>query len=91
MKPAHNLVDTAMTTAVRNGLKIAGFDVYRVHFDRPLTPDAQEHLVELWQAGATVDEICADMNLSEARASGELLYLELKGQIGGFVREIREG
>lgn len=43
------------------------------------------------QAGATVDEICADMNLSEARASGELLCLELKGQIGGFVREIREG
>ena len=70
---------------VRNALILAGFNPSVVTKDRPLPPDGLKLMAELWRNGASVDLIMEELNLSEARASGDLLFLELKGEIEGFV------
>lgn len=80
-----NLVEMDISREVKNGLKLAGFDLANVTADRPLPPDGLKIMAELWSHGATVPEIMEELRLSEARASGDLLFLELKGEIEGFV------
>ncbi|HSW35852.1 MAG TPA: hypothetical protein VLH18_04525 [Candidatus Limnocylindrales bacterium] len=86
-----NQIDQTLTNAAKNGLRLAGFDIKDVTPDRPLPPDGLKILADLWNYGASVPEIMQELNLSEARASGDLVYLELKGKVQGFVACMFEG
>lgn len=83
-----NLVEMDISREVKNGLRMAGFDLNNVTADRPLPPDGLKILAELWSHGATVPEIMDELRLSEARATSELLFLELKGRITGLVAAV---
>lgn len=80
-----HLADKTLTGIAKNGLRLAGFNIADISRDRPLPPDGLEILADLWNGGASVPEIMLELNLSEARASGDLVYLELRGKIKGFV------
>ena len=86
-----NLIDQTITNSAKNGLRLAGFDIKDISSDRPLPPDGLKILADLWNHGASVPEIMQELNLSEARASGDLVYLELKGKVQGFVACMFEG
>ena len=86
-----NLIDYPIATDIKNGLRLAGFDIKDISSDRPLPPDGLKILADLWNHGASVPEIMQELNLSEARASGDLVYLELKGKVQGFVACMFEG
>lgn len=79
------LLNQALTNEVKNGLRLAGFNLKDITPDRPLPPDGLKLMAELWRNGATVELIMEELNLSEARASADLLFLELKGEISGFI------
>ena len=83
--------DILTNNAARNALRLAGFDIKDISSDRPLPPDGLKILADLWNFGASVPEIMQELNLSEARASGDLVYLELKGKVQGFVACMFEG
>ena len=80
-----NLIDYPISSDIKNGLRLAGFDIKDISSDRPLPPDGLKILADLWNYGASVPEIMQELNLSEARVSGDLVYLELKGKVQGFV------
>ena len=74
-----------INNAARNALRLVGYNLADVSQDRPLPPDGLKILADLWNYGASVPEIMQELNLSEARVSGDLVYLELKGKVQGFV------
>ena len=80
-----------INNAARNALRLVGYNLADVSQDRPLTPDGLKILADLWNYGASVPEIMQELNLSEARVSGDLVYLELKGKAQGFVACMFEG
>ena len=79
------LIAVDVSNDIKNGLRLAGFDIKDISSDRPLPPDGLKILADLWNFGASVPEIMQELNLSEARACGDLVYLELKGKVQGFV------
>ena len=79
------LYDKHLSEVAKNGLRLAGFNLTDISRDRPLPPDGLNLMAELWRNGATVELIMEELNLSEARCSGDLLFLELKGEIEGFI------
>lgn len=79
------LVNQAVATDVKNALTLAGFDLADVGPDRPVPPDGHNLLIEFWNAGMSIEDIMQELRLSEARVSAELMFLELKGKIFGFV------
>ena len=85
------LIAVDVSNDIKNGLRLAGFDIKDISSDRPLPPDGLKILADLWNFGASVPEIMQELNLSEARASGDLVYLELKGKVQGFVACMFEG
>ena len=89
--PRINRGEIHINNAARNALRLVGFDLTDVSQDRPLPPDGLKILADLWIFGASVPEIMQELNLSEARASGDLVYLELKGKVQGFVACMFEG
>ena len=90
--PLHQgLYDKHLSEVAKNGLRLAGFNLTDISRDRPLPPDGLKILADLWNYGASVPEIMQELNLSEARVSGDLVYLELKGKVQGFVACMFEG
>lgn len=85
------IIDMSLSKQTKNALRLAGFDLANVGPDRPLPPDGLKIVAELWNNDATVTEIMQELNLSEARASGDLVYLELKGEIKGFTSCFYDG
>ena len=85
------LIAVDVSNDIKNGLRLAGFDIKDISSDRPLPPDGLKILADLWNFGASVPEIMQELNLSEARVSGDLVYLELKGKVQGFVACMFEG
>ena len=76
-----NRIDLTLSNEIKNGLRMAGFDLADVGPDRPLTPDGHSLLIEFWNAGTSIEEIMTELRLSEARLCAELLFLAIKGRI----------
>ena len=76
-----NRIDLTLSNEIKNGLRMAGFDLTDVGPDRPIPPDGHKLIIEMWNAGTSIEEIMKELRLSEARLCAELLYLAMKGRI----------
>ena len=75
------LVNQGIAADVKNAFKLAGFDLADVGPDRPVLPDGHKLIIEMWNAGTSIEEIMTELRLSEARLCAELLFLAIKGRI----------
>lgn len=89
--PAHDLQQHNHAAALKNAYRMIGIDLADVSADRYLSPDGLTLVAELWRNGATVPEIMADLNLSEAAVCRDLMYMEMKGRVAGFVLCLFDG
>ena len=76
-----NRIDLTLSNEIKNGLRMAGFDLADVGPDRPVLPDGHKLIIEMWNAGTSIEEIMTELRLSEARLCAELLFLAIKGRI----------
>lgn len=89
--PRHELLQYDHAKAIKNAYRMIGLDLGDVSADRYLPPDGLAIVAELWRNGATVPEIMAELNLSEAAVCRDLMYLELKGRVTGFILCLFDG
>jgi len=66
---------------VSNLCKILKFDVRDLHPERRWLPDSDDFLVEMYQAGKTVDEMSREMNRPQWIIVGRMWELGERGRI----------
>ncbi len=76
-----DLLDYGLNRDAHNALRLAGLDIADLSEDRPFTPDGRKALVEAWERGDSIPDMQRLFRKSEARVSGELLFLAIKGKI----------
>ncbi len=76
-----DLLDNTLNKYAHNALKLAGLDIADLGEDRPFTPDGRKALIEAWERGDSIPDMQRLFRKSEARVSGELLFLAIKGKI----------